>query len=217
MLEGNRLHAFDDQYAVCCAGIAVPRLSNAPGVQDCAPSGQVSRDADVDLAAHRTAGSVLLHPQGNVTVPDKAQRPLHPLERRARRLISQEVLPQGVPQRAVDQRDGPEMMNWRERAQEEHRGLVHSSPRPPRGLLSRSVEGGEGERSHDSSVVVPEKGERAAARHPLQARHRLRPITNDVPETPDIFDIGGILQDCLERREVRVNVGEDRHAHFTAC
>jgi hypothetical protein len=47
----------------------------------------------------------------------------------------------------------------------------------------------------------------------LDDRIGLRAVPDDVAQLPDGIDLAGMIEDCIERHDVAVDVREDRDAH----
>jgi hypothetical protein len=61
-------------------------------------------------------------------------------------------------------------------------------------------------------VVADQRGSRIEADHALDALARPRAVADDITEVPDLADLTGGSQDCLQRDQVRVNIGEDQNS-----
>jgi arginyl-tRNA synthetase len=87
--------------------------------------------------------------------------------------------------------------------------------RPLDGRRRRLREGCDVKRTQDREVVVTDQAERGALEHQLGALVGLSSIADYVAEAPDLVDLGllGRLEHGLERRQVGVDVADNRGAH----
>ena len=123
----------------------------------------------------------------------------------------QDVLPDGVADRAVEERDAFARALGREvREQLELGGRQHAA-RPACGHAGIGGELRDVEHAGDDEVVVAAQADGGALAHERQALARLAAVADDVAEAPELVDalLAGVLEHGLERRQVAVDVRYD--------
>jgi hypothetical protein len=197
------------------AGVAVAGLADAAGVEEPAALGDVELVPLGGLAAGGIGLVAVREVQGDVGVPDQAH-PLSLLVHAFERLVEREhVLPDRVAGGGVVEADLAVGHLGLEALQELDRRLVAVLARPLDSRRRGARENLGVDLSGHREVVVADEGEIAALGCELRAVVGLGPVADDVSQAPALVQTGLVdrPEDGLERRQVRVDVGQDRDAH----
>ena len=136
------------------------------------------------------------------------------LQRGFRDVGGQHVLPDGIANRAVEQRDAGPLALRRERGEELELVRREHGARPASGDARVGGELVDVEHAGDDEIVVAAQADRGALAHERQALARLGAVAHDVAQAPQLVDSAspGVLEHGLQRRQVAVDVRYDRDA-----
>ncbi len=194
--------------------IAVPRLTDGTGVEE--------RPRAVQLELRVGRGHAAVEPitglndaQCDVAVPDEDERRVCELERRARRLVAEHVLPDRVARRAVVELDTVSGSRRLERFEERLRLRLQHFPGPPGRDCRLAAELLQIDRAPYGQVVVPRETDVGPLRDQGATLVRPGPVADEVAETPELVRRLRLdrREDRLQRVQVRVDVGDDCDAH----
>ncbi len=169
------------------AGVAVARLPDRPGVEQLF-AGQRDFLVGLGLAALEARldqGQRELY----VAVADEREIRRLGLERRLRDVGRQDVFPDRIANRAVEERDAGPLALGREPGQELELLLGEHAARPACGHAGVRGELVDVERARDDEVVVAAEADRSALAYEREAFARLRAVADDVAEAPQLVDV----------------------------
>ena len=188
------------------SGIAVARLADGAGIEQPAPV-----ELQVGPAGSKTAGDAAVRGgdgERDMAVSDENDRRCREVEGRLRRLLGQDVLPDGIARARVEEVDAVGCAGGLKALQKRARALRELPCRPDCRRRRLVVEVADADLAERDEVVVADEADVAPLPHDVAALVRQRPVADDVAEAPDRVHAlrVDLLQDRLERVEVSVNV-----------